>query len=109
MQVTHAAFRGCELKELPTVDFVRKCRTVLENLNLMLAGKRLGDALSWHQLFTDGTIRRQIAFQNLVIGIMDEDGKFDSVIASSCIFLKNETSEKQVEGIKQKVCIKLRL
>jgi len=83
MQVTHAAFRGCELKELPTVDFVRKCRTVLENLNLMLAGKRLGDALSWHQLFTDGTTRRQIAFQNLVIGIMDEDGKFDSVIASS--------------------------
>jgi len=98
MQVTHAAFRGCELKELPTVDFVRKCRTVLENLNLMLAGKRLGDAPSWHQLFTDGTTRRQIACQNLVIGLMDEDGKFNSVIASSCIFLENETSEKRLRA-----------
>ena len=104
MQVTHTAFRGCELKELPTVDFVRKCRMVLENLNLMLAAKRLGDAPTWHQLFTDGTSRRQIAFQNLVIGLLDENDKFDSVIASSCIFLENEKSEKQVEGIKQKVC-----
>ena len=103
IQATSAAFAGCEATELPTVTFIRKCRVVLENLNLMLAGKRLGEATSWHQLFTDGTTRRQIAFQNLVIGLMDGD-EFNSVIASSCIFLKDETSAKQVEGIKSKVC-----
>ena len=103
IQITHDAFRGCELKELPLVDFVRKCRSVLENLNLMLAAKRLGEAKSWHQLFTDGTSRRQIAFQNLVIGILDAEDKFDSVIASSCIFLESEHAVKQVEGIKSKV------
>jgi hypothetical protein len=107
LQIAHDTFRGCELKELPTVDFVRKCRSVLENLNLMLAAKRLGEAASWHQLFTDGTTRRQIAFQNLVIGLLDAEDKFDSVIVSSCIFLENETSAKQVEGIKSKVRTKL--
>jgi len=103
LQITHNAFRGRELKELPQLDFIRKCRSVLENLNLMLAAKRLGEAESWHQLFTDGTSRQQIAFQNLVIGLLDAQGKFDLVIASSCIFLENESAEKQVEGIKSKV------
>ena len=31
------------------------------------------------------------------------DGDFESVIASSCIFLENETSEKQIEAVKNKV------
>jgi hypothetical protein len=97
-------FTGCEAKELPTVDYVHKCRTVLENLNLMFAGHRLGSAETWHQLFTDDTTRRQIAFQNLVIGLMEGE-EFDSVIASSCIFLEDETAVKQVEAIKSKVCI----
>ena len=92
----------CETKELPSMNFVRKCRTVVENLNLMSAGLRLGNATTWHELFTDGTTRRQIAFQNLVIGLK-HNGKFDSVIASSCIFLKNETAAKQVEAITNKV------
>jgi len=109
LQITHDTFRGCELKELPQVDFVRKCRSVLENMNLMLAAKRLGEAESWHQLFTDGTSRQQIAFQNLVIGLLDSNDKFDSVIASSCIILENESAVKQVEGIKSKVRAKLHL
>lgn len=65
IQTMSAAFNGCEASELPTVDYVRKCRTVVENLNLMLGAHRLGSAATWHQLFTDGTTRRQIAFQNL--------------------------------------------
>lgn len=103
IQTMSATFNGCESKELPTVDFVRKCRTVVENLNYMFAGHRLASATSWHQLFTDGTSRRQIAFQNLVIGLMEGD-EFDSVIASLCIFSENETAAKQVEGINSKVC-----
>ena len=104
IQSSSAAFTGCEAKELPTVDYVRKCRTVLENLNLMFAGHRLGSAKTWYQLFTDGTTRRQIAFQNLVIGLMEGE-EFDSVITSSCIFLEDETAAKQVEAIKNKVFI----
>ena len=67
-------------------------------MNETLAALRLGKAESWHQLFTDGTSRRQIAFQNLVIALM-ENGKLDPVIVSSCMVLDDETSENQVKSI----------
>ena len=102
LQSASAAFTGAEAKELPSVNFVRQCRTVCENLNLMFAGFRLGNARKWHEIFTDGTERRQVAMQNLVIGIM-EDGGMDSVLVSSCKFLENGTAEKQVEAIKEQV------
>jgi hypothetical protein len=75
---------------------------VLENLNLLLAAKRLGGALTWHQIFTDDTSRRQIALQKLVIELMEDDNNFELVIAALCIFLEDETSKKQVKGIKSK-------
>jgi len=84
------------------VDYVRKTRTLVENLNLVFAGMWLGNATTWHQLFTDSTSQRQIVFQNLVIGIMEGD-TFDSVIASSCVYLENKSAEKQVKVIKSKV------
>ena len=90
------------MSELPSVCFVRQCRVVVQNLNEMLAAYRLGNADQWVELFTDGTTRRQITFQNLVIGLHNGD-KFEQVIASSCIFLENETSEKQVQAVKEKV------
>ena len=49
-------------------------------------------------MFTDGTLRWQIAFQNMVIGLM-EDGTLDPVIVLSCMIVKNETSEMQVKSI----------
>ena len=71
-----------------------------------MAALRLGNADNWHQLFTDGTTRRQIAFQNLVIALM-EDGKLDPVIVSSCMILKDETSETQVKSIVDMVQISM--
>ncbi|KAL7553861.1 hypothetical protein ACHAWF_017485 [Thalassiosira exigua] len=49
---------------------------LVENLNHLSAGMRLGNADKWHQLFTNGTSRRQLEFQNLVIALM-EDEKLD--------------------------------
>ena len=49
-------------------------------------------------MFTDGTSRQQITFQNMVIALM-EDGTLDPVIVPSCMVLKNETSEMQVKSI----------
>ena len=48
-------------------------------------------------MFTDGTSRRQIAFQNMVIAPM-EDGTLDPVIVLSCMVIKN-ASEMQVKSI----------
>ena len=98
IQSTCAAFTGVEAEELPSVNFVRECRVVLQNLNETLSAFRLGTDESWHQAFTDGTTRRQIAFQNLVIALM-EDGDLDPVIVSSCMFVENETAERCVKSI----------
>ena len=95
---------GQPIAHSPSVNFVRQCRVVVQNLNEMLAAFCLGHAKKWRQIFTDGTSRRQVAFQNLVIGVLNGD-EFESIIASSCIFLENETSAEQVEGIKKKVSV----
>ena len=64
-------FTGKEIVPL-SVTFIRQCRVVLQNMNEALSALRHGKAESWHQLFTDGTSRRQIAFQNLVIAVMED-------------------------------------
>ena len=102
VQAMSAALSGYEVNELPALDYVRKCCVVVQYLNDMLAACRLGKADNGHQIFTDETTWRKITFQNLMIGLMT-DGDFESVIASLCIFLGNETSEKQVEAVKNKV------
>ena len=102
IQTMSADLNGSEVHELPSLDYVRKCRVVVKNLKIMLAACRLIKAENWHQIFTDGTTWRQITFQNLMIGLM-ADGDFESVIASSCILLENETPENQIEAVKNKV------
>ena len=89
---------GFEAIEITYVNFLRQCWVLLHNLNDTLSAFRLGNADSWHQVFTDGTTRRQIAFQNFVIALM-EDGDLDTVIVSSCMYLENETSERCVQSI----------
>ena len=98
IQTLCAAFTGVEADELPSVNFVRECRIVLKKLNETLSALQVGSADTWHQVFTDGTARRQIAMQNLVVALM-EDGHFDAVIVSSCVYVENETSERCVEFI----------
>ena len=98
IQTMSAVMNGAESHEMPSVTFVRQCRTVLQNMNKTLSALRLGNTKTWHQLFTDGTSRRQITFQNLVIALM-EDGQLDPVIVSSCMILEDETSENQVKSI----------
>jgi hypothetical protein len=69
----------------------------------MLAAYKLGAAELWTQVFTDRTNRRQMALQNLAIAVKSGDNAIEHVIASSCIFVENETSESIVDAIKDKV------
>ena len=77
---------------------MRQCRVVLQNLNDTLSAFQLGNADSRNQVFTDGTTRRQISFQNLVIALM-EDCDLDPVIVSSCMYVENETSVRCLQSI----------
>ena len=104
LQTTLAYFTGSVVTKLPSVSYVRECRTILQIFNDLLGAYKLGMNSTWEQLCTDGTTRQQIGFQSLVIGLLTEKG-FESVIASSCIFMDDETSNMQVKGIEDKVSI----
>ena len=102
IKMMSSAMTGKEVTEMPCINFVQKCRVVVQNLNSTLAALRLGEADEWHQLFTDGTSQRQIYFQNLVMAVM-VDSKLDPVIVSLCMFLEDETSDNQVKSIVKQV------
>ena len=87
---------------MPSVNFVRECRIVLQNLNETLSALRLVSADTWHQVFTEGTARQRIAMQNLVVALM-EDGHLDAIIVSLRMYVKSEMSERCVESIVETV------
>ena len=91
-------------KELPSVNFVRECRVIMEVIGETIVAIKLAHVAKWDQLWYDGTTRRQIPFGALIIGMLAGDNNMiDPVVVSSCIFMENETSETQAEGIVDKV------
>jgi hypothetical protein len=96
---------GEKPKEVPSVRFVRQCRVVVEVIGETIVALKLASADSWKQLWTDATTRRQIPFTALVIGILADDETVDPVVVSSCIFMDDERSETQADGIVSKVSL----
>ena len=68
-----------------------------------MAAIKIASSPEWGQLWTDGTSRRQTSFTALIVGILSEDGNIDPVVISSCIFMEDDTSQMQVDGIVNKV------
>ena len=89
---------GVTIDNLPGDSYIRRCRTILRVIGETLAAYRLGKQQDWAQLFTDGTSRRQIALQNLVIGVVEDD-VLRPLVLSSAIILKGESSEEQSDAI----------
>lgn len=54
-------------------------------------------------MFSDDTSQRQTALLDLIVGVIDEDKNIHPLILSACIFPENETAEKQVGAINNKV------
>ncbi len=106
MQSMYEMLMGEMPKELPSVSFVRSCRVVVEVIGETFAAMKLADAPSWSQLWTDGRTRRQIPFTVLVVGLMgNNDDIIDPVVVLSCIFMEDERSEMQADGILKRVII----
>lgn len=61
------------IRELPSIWTIRRARTVLLVIVQTLAVYRIAKAKKWEQLFTDGTSRRQVAFQDLIISIEEDE------------------------------------
>ena len=86
IEIMMATFTGQEVKTLPSVRYVRHCRLIVQILGETMAAIKLGREKCWQQLFTDGTTRRQILFQNVVIRLMGESNSVNPVVVLSCIF-----------------------
>ena len=84
--------------DLPCERYVLNCCTNLRILGETLTAYRLAKADVWQQLFTDGTNRRQIALQNLIISIKEDD-ELRPLVLSSAIILEGESSEQQCNAI----------
>jgi hypothetical protein len=67
-----------KIKEQPSLWTVRRGRTVLLVVVETLAAYRIARAKRWGQMHTDGTGRRQIAFQDLALSIEEDvEGLFE--------------------------------
>jgi len=99
-----ATLYGEEPKKLPSLNFVRQCRVLVQIIGETITAMKLAACPNWAEIFFDSTTRRQVPFMAVVISLMgDGPDSLDSIIVSSCIVLEDETSEKQVDGIVNKV------
>ena len=84
--------------KLPSVNFIRQCRVVVQIIGETLAAIKLARAESWSQLFTDATTRQQISFQKVIVRLMDDDNQLNPLNVSSCFLLKTKNQKtKQKE------------
>ena len=103
IHILYETLTGVDTTEVPSVSFMRRCRTVVKVVGETIAVWKLADSDSWRHIFTDATFGRQCAFQALFFGLMYKYGLMDPVIVSSCIFLENETSQTTFDTIVDKV------
>ena len=95
---------GEEPKKLPLLNFVRQCRVLLQIIGETITVMKLAACPNWTKIFFDSTTRRQVPFTAVVISLVgDGPDSLDFIIVLSCIVLEDETSEKQVDGIVNKV------
>ena len=58
------------VQELPRINFIQKCRTILRIIGETLVDYSIGKVEQWDQLLSDGTGRRHIDLHDLVIGVI---------------------------------------
>ena len=86
----------------PSLNHVRHCRVLIQIIGETISALKLAWEDTWKQIFFDATTRRQDPFQALIITLMS-NGKLDPIVVSSCVFTEDETAEKEVESIVNKV------
>ena len=90
-----------KLRQLPSLSFIRRCRTILVITCQLTAVYRLAKAPKWGTIHTDGTSRRQVCILNLIITILEERGEpnFIPILASTSILPEDETAITQEDAI----------
>lgn len=69
---THCFLLSTKIKEIPSFWKIHRVQTALLAMVKVLITYQIAKADKWEKLFTDGTSRQQVAFQDLIIS-MEED------------------------------------
>lgn len=93
VSLTKATRGNAETKEPPSTTHIQGLRTRTSAIAATLVAHVLGKEKKWAQPFTDGTSWRQVAFQNLIVGALEDD-KLCLLVSSSAIVLKGDTAEE---------------
>ena len=88
------------IQEVPSIRFVRSCRSVLLHVTKTLASYHIGKANSFEKFFSDGTSRRQTSIQNVIIRFLS-DGGFKTITLSTSIIAEDETTQSLSKSIMQ--------
>jgi hypothetical protein len=103
MVAMYSALYGEPPEEAPLVNFVRQCRSIIEEVGLMITAIKMGIADSCPYWGDDATTQRHLTWSALVIGLMGSDHNLDPVIVSSCIFLEDESAQVTNDALFSKI------
>ena len=96
---------GRDGQEVPSIHFCQDMRIVLRILTETLAAYQLAQQKQWHQLFTDGTSRRQIALETLLIGMSNaQEGGVLTSEAIGCAWKLERYYPASHSGIVYRLC-----
>ena len=87
-----------DIKELPSLRYIRNLRGVVRIIGEALAAFRLGRVEKWEQLFWDGTSRRQTAITTMVASILEDD-EIRPIILTCSHIAEGETAEQTLDSI----------
>ena len=68
-----------------------------------LAALQLAQKEQWHQLFTDGTGRRQVALETILIALENDAGELKPLILSAAHILEGESSEQTCAAVLKQI------
>ena len=85
-----------EIKELPSIDYVRKCRGNIRIMTEACAAYILAKNKDWKQIFIDATSRRQTSMTSMSAGIM-KDNLLKPIMLTCSKVGMGETSKDTVD------------
>ena len=79
--------------ELPSLNYIKKMRSVLALCARILAVIKIGNTKTWKQPHTDETTCRQTSIVNVVMGILTNDNELRTICLSGSFIMENRTTK----------------
>ena len=89
------------VKELPSINHIKKLRTSIYIIAKTLSAFQLGSAEELKQMHSDETRRRQVSLLNLLIGLIPKTKKLKAICLDLGLLAKDGTAAEQSRAIIQ--------